>query len=265
MQKTYNENNLTMIEVPSGEGRHLSVKAMKTVKKFFSQYRQAWVLLYVFIYFPWFFWLERHVTIGTPFTNIHIAFDDLIPFCEYFVIPYFFWFFFVAGSVAFFLFRRPKSEFYRMTAFLFIGMTVCLAICTLFPNGQTMRPPVNPEKNMFSRWIVALYKTDTSTNVFPSIHVFASLGVNLAWWNSEISKRHRWIRPVSTITAISICLSTVFLKQHSVLDGLGAVVLTIVLYFLIYQWEFTREFFRPGTTKSRTRRPRRVYSFKRKM
>ena len=98
------------------EGRHLSVKAMKTVKNFFGRYRQAWVLLYVFIYFPWFFWLERHVTIGTPFTNIHIAFDDLIPFCEYFVIPYFFWFFFVAGSVAFFLFKRPKKEFYRLTS-----------------------------------------------------------------------------------------------------------------------------------------------------
>ena len=152
-----------------------------------------------------------------------------------------------------------------MTAFLFIGMTLCLAICTLFPNGQTMRPPVNPEKNIFSRWIVALYKTDTSTNVFPSIHVFASLGVNLAWWNSEISKKHRWIRPVSTIVTVSICLSTVFLKQHSVLDGLGAVVLSIALYFLIYQAELTREFFKSRAAKNRMRRSKRAYSFKRKM
>ena len=224
---------------------------METVKNFFGRYRQAWVLLYVFIYFPWFFWLERHVTIGTPFTNIHTAFDDLIPFCEYFIVPYLFWFFFVAGSVAFFLFRRPKKEFYRMTAFLFIGMTICLAI--------------NPEKNIFSKWIVTLYKTDTSTNVFPSIHVFASLGVNLAWWNSDISKKHRWIRPLSTVTAVSICLSTVFLKQHSVLDGLGAIVLSIVLYFLIYQSEITREFFKSRAARNRAHRPRRMYSFKRKL
>ena len=236
---------------------------MKTVKNFFGQYRQAWVLLYVFIYFPWFFWLEQHVTIGTSFTNIHIAIDDLIPFCEYFIVPYLFWFFFVAGTVAFFLFRRPKQEFYRMTAFLFIGMSICLAICTLFPNGQTMRPPVNPEKNIFSRLIVILYKSDTSTNVFPSIHVFASLGVNLAWWNSEISREHKWIRPVSTMIAISICLSTVFLKQHSVLDGLGAIVLSIVLYFLIYQSELTREYFRSGISKWRTKN-RRAYGYKRK-
>ncbi len=234
---------------------------MNTIKRFFGKYRQAWVLCYVFIYFPWFFWLEKHITIGTRFTNIHITFDDLIPFCEYFIVPYLFWFFFVAGSVAFFLFWRPKKEFYRMTAFLFIGMTICLAICTLFPNGQTMRPPVNPEKNIFSKLIVMLYKTDTSTNVFPSIHVFASLGVNLAWWNSDISRKHRWIRPLSTLITVSICLSTVFLKQHSILDGLGAIVLAIALYFFIYQHELLKE--SSKATKARSRRL--LYGYKHKL
>ena len=235
---------------------------MKKIKAFFRKYRQCWVLLYVFIYFPWFFWLERHVTAETAFTNIHIAFDDLIPFCEYFVIPYLFWFAFVAGTVAYFLFKRPKKEFYRLTSFLFIGMTVCLAICTLFPNGQTMRPPVNPEKNVFSWIIVKLYQTDTSTNVFPSIHVFASLGVNLAWWNCPLSGEHRWIRPVSTLLTIAICLSTVFLKQHSVLDGLAAVVLSIVLYFFIYQPEMTKA--SAKAAKERTK-SKKLYEYKNKL
>ena len=233
------------------------------MKNFLYKYRQAWVLLYVFIYFPWFFWLEKHVTVGTSFTNIHIAFDDLIPFCEYFIVPYLFWFLYVAGTVVFFLFRRPKKEFYRMTGLLFIGMTICLAICTLFPNGQTMRPPVNPEKNIFSKLIVELYKTDTSTNVFPSIHVFASLGVNLAWWNSGISSKQRWIRPVSAVIAVSICLSTVFLKQHSVVDGLGAIVLTIVLYFFVYQWEMVKASVRTARERAKSKR-RRLYGYKSK-
>ncbi len=232
---------------------------MKAIKNFFRKYPQCWVLLYIFIYFPWFFWLERRVTIGTPFTNIHIAFDDMIPFCEYFIVPYLFWFLYVAASVAWFLFKRPKKEFYRMTAFLFIGMTICLAICTLFPNGQTMRPPVNPEKNLFSWLIVALYKTDTSTNVFPSIHVFASLGVNLAWWNSPVSLEHKWIRPVSTVMAVSICLSTVFLKQHSVLDGLGAIVLAIVLYFFIYQPEMTKASAKAAKERAKTKKAKQLF------
>lgn len=242
--------------LPLTGGRRYCVKA---IKGFFKKYPQCWVLLYVFIYFPWFLWLEHHVTIGTPFTNIHIALDDRIPFCEYFIVPYLLWFLYVAGSVAYFLFKRPKKEFYRMTAFLFIGMTICLAICTLFPNGQTMRPPVNPEKNIFSKLIVVLYKTDTSTNVFPSIHVFASLGVNLAWWSSAVSDDHKWIRPVSAVIAVSICLSTVFLKQHSVVDGLGAIVLTIVLYFFVYQPEFLKASVKAARVRSKNRKAKKLF------
>ena len=49
-------------------------------------YSHAWVLLYAFIYFPWFTYLERHVT--DNYFVIHSIFDDYIPFCEYFIIPY---------------------------------------------------------------------------------------------------------------------------------------------------------------------------------
>ena len=53
-------------------------------------YSHAWVLLYAFIYFPWFTYLERHVT--DNYFVIHSIFDDYIPFCEYFIIPYLLWF-----------------------------------------------------------------------------------------------------------------------------------------------------------------------------
>ena len=117
-----------------------------------------------------------------------------------------------------------------MTGLLFTGMTICLTICTLFPNGQTMRPPVNPDKNIFSWLIVALYKTDTSTNVFPSIHVFASLGVNLAWLELPCFSETQWIPPgINADSCFHLSVHRI-LKQHSVLDGLAAIVLTIVLY-----------------------------------
>ena len=44
---------------------------------------------YIFIYLPWFFYLEKKITMETP--NLHIinnAIDDMIPFCVYFIIPY---------------------------------------------------------------------------------------------------------------------------------------------------------------------------------
>lgn len=56
----------------------------QNLKAFFQKYKHAWVLLYVFIYFPWFTYLEKHVT--SNFNVIHTALDDKIPFIEFFIV-----------------------------------------------------------------------------------------------------------------------------------------------------------------------------------
>ena len=86
------------------------------MKQILQKYRHAWVLLYVFLYIPWFFYLERTVT--SHYHIIHVALDDYIPFNEYFIIPYLFWFLYVAGTVMYFFFK-DKHDFYRLCAFLF--------------------------------------------------------------------------------------------------------------------------------------------------
>ena len=56
------------------------------MKDFVKKYGHAWAFLYALIYMPWFMWLEKTVT--TDYHVIHVALDDKIPFCEYFIIPY---------------------------------------------------------------------------------------------------------------------------------------------------------------------------------
>lgn len=87
--------------------------------------------------------------------------------------------------------------------------------------------------------VAILYGTDTSTNVCPSIHVFNSIGVHIAILKNEQLHKKKWIVVCSTILAISICLATVFLKQHSVVDGICGVLLAILMYVLVYviKWE----------------------------
>ena len=164
---------------------------------------------------------------------MHVSLDNYIPFNEYFIIPYFLWFFYVAGAILYFFFTDTKS-YYRLCAFLFIGMTISLAVCTVFPNGTAFRPAINPEKNIFSWLVFHLYRTDTCTNVFPSIHVFNSIGVHLAVMHSERLKNISWVKIGSFILMFSICLSTVFLKQHSVLDGLASIAMAYCLYGFTY-------------------------------
>lgn len=202
-------------------------KAKKLIKK----YRHAWVLLYGLIYMPWFCYLEKHVKHN--YYLIHSPLDDYIPFVEYFIVPYLLWFLFIATTTAYFFFTDRKG-FYRLCAFMFSGMTVFLIVCTVFPNGLELRPEVFPRDNIFTDIVKYLYKTDTPTNVLPSIHVFNSLAASFAIAHSKALKKKKWVQPAAYILTILIILSTMFLKQHSVTDVFAAMVMAGVMYFFVY-------------------------------
>ena len=68
---------------------------MKKYQTFLKEYPHAWTILYFVVYLSWFFWLEGRANL--PYHVIHFPLDDLIPFCEYFVIPYFLWFVYIAA------------------------------------------------------------------------------------------------------------------------------------------------------------------------
>lgn len=201
------------------------------MKNFIKKYKHAWILSYGLIYLPWFIYLEKTVT--TNYHVMHVALDDYIPFNEYFIVPYLLWFLYVAGAIGYFFFTS-KEDFYRLCTFLFTGMTISLIICTFFHNGTDFRPVVDPEKNIFTKVVAMIYSTDTCTNVFPSIHVYNSIGTHIAIYKSETLRKYRWLQIGSFILMISICLATVFLKQHSIVDGIGSVVMAVVMYSMVY-------------------------------
>lgn len=201
------------------------------LKELLKKYGHIWILGYGFIYLPWFTHLEKTVT--SNYHIMHSSLDDMIPFNEYFVIPYLLWFAYVTAAIAY-LFFKNKEEYYRLCAFLFTGMTLSLLICTLFPNGTDLRTAVNPDKNLCSRLVYMLHQADTNTNVFPSIHVYNSIGTHIAVMKSESLKRHKVIRILSGILMAAICMATVSLKQHSVLDVAGAILLSAAIYPLVY-------------------------------
>lgn len=210
----------------------------KMVNEFIAKYKHGLLLLYFLIYLPWFGYLEENVT--THFHVIHVALDDKIPFCEYFIIPYMLWFAYVASGIAYFFFKN-KSEYYKLCAFLFTGMTIFLVISTVYPNGHYLRPTTFERDNIFVHVVQWLYSTDTPTNLFPSIHVYNSLGINMAVWHSENFKKNKPVRYGSAILCISIILSTMFLKQHSVFDVVTGIVLAAFMFSLVYARSWANE------------------------
>lgn len=213
----------------------MGVFIVKKLKTFYENYRHAIpLIIYGIIYMTWFCHLEKTVT--KQYTVIHMAMDDYIPFCEFFIIPYFLWFVYVAAVVMFFFFK-DKTDYYKTCIFLFTGMTIFLIISTLWPNGHHLRPYVMPRDNIFSHMVQALYRTDTPTNLWPSIHVYNSLGAHIAIAKSKQFENKKGIKVASFILSVSIILSTMFLKQHSLFDVLTAFVLAGIMYIVVYRYD----------------------------
>ncbi len=206
-------------------------------KQFFKKYNHALVFLYGLIYMPWFLYLENHVT--ADYYLIHSPLDDYIPFIEYFVVPYLLWFLFITVG-SFYLFFTDKREFLRMAAFLIAGMTAFLVICTVFPNGLHLRPEEFPRDNIFTDMVRYVYRTDTPTNVLPSMHVFNSLGLCIGLTRSDSVKKHPFACACIYSLTVLIILSTMFLKQHSVTDVIAGLVLAGILYQAVYAYEDRR-------------------------
>lgn len=216
-------------------------KIMKTYHKnlqfhpIYQKYKHAIpLLIYGIIYMTWFVWLEKNVS--SHYTLIHVTLDDYIPFCELFVIPYFLWFAYVS-LVVLWLFFKDKDDYYRTCVFLFTGMTIFLIVSTLFPNGHHLRPAAMPRNNIFTLLVDCLYRTDTPTNLWPSIHVYNSLGAHFAIVRNKQLSKIRWVRNGSLILSISIILSTMFIKQHSAFDVITAFVMAAVMYGITYKYD----------------------------
>ena len=196
-----------------------------------EQFRHLKLLLYWPIFGLLFWYAERGVEVD-HYYPMHCWLDDYIPFNEWFLIPYLFWFAFMVGMHLYTLWHDVPA-FRRMMYFIILTYSVSLVIFFLFPNCQQLRPAVFERDNVLTRFLAEFYAFDTSTNVCPSLHVVGSLAAMFAAWDTPRFSSWPW-RLAFGVTAALISVSTVFLKQHSVLDILAALVVCAAAYVMIY-------------------------------
>ena len=199
------------------------------MRSWFSRHPIWFMAFYLVFYLSVFHWLEANITV--PEVWVHCRLDDLIPFCKYAVIPYFAWFVWIPFTLFYLLWKAPRADFWRLCLPLFAGMTIALAVYVVVPNGLDLRPYRVYGSDFFARTVRQLYATDTATNVCPSIHVFNSVTLMMAYYRSRIfdEPRHRWMRPAAAVLCVSIIASTVLLKQHSCIDVVLGILLALVL------------------------------------
>lgn len=184
------------------------------------------------------FWLAETGFSGHGFyenyTPIYCPLDDMIPFCEIFVIPYYIWFAFIVGMLLYTM-LFDAAAFRKMMWIVILTYTATIIIYYIFPNCQELRPDLESlgRDNIFIDIARNLYDFDTNTNVCPSIHVLGSMAVFMPSWNTK-HMTSWWCRTIMFILNILICFSTVFLKQHSIIDVFASFALCAIVYPIIF-------------------------------
>ena len=162
---------------------------------------------------------------------IHSRLDDLIPFCEYFVVFYVSWFGLIVISLARTLFFDVK-RFRQLQIYIMITQAAAMLVYILYPNRQDLRPEVFPRENLFTAILGFIYRFDTPTGVFPSLHAAYSIAIlSVGLRDDSLSKP---VKVLLTLLVVLICASVCFVKQHSVLDVFAALPVCLLGEWLIF-------------------------------
>lgn len=205
-------------------------------KKIFSIFKEnrllKFMLFYGIFYLLGFFWLEsREVELNMVYSK----WDSVIPFCEYFVIPYFSWFVYIAITLIYFLFYcKDYQESKKFVVSFCVGMSIFLLVSYIYPNGHNLRPELTGD-SIFIKIMRFLHWIDTPTNVLPSMHVYVTVACSAALLRQEFLHGRKGIKMCIGVWSILIILSTLFLKQHSVVDVICALLLNGLCYVGIYK------------------------------
>ena len=88
--------------------------------------------------------------------------------------------------------------------------------------------------------LVELYQMDAAVNLFPSIHCMDSWFCVVVLRN--IRKVPGWYMTITWIWAAAICASTLFTKQHGILDVAAGIALAELSYICVIRWKKTARF-----------------------
>ena len=183
------------------------------------------LLMSGWVFYLLFFYITERVIKPAHYHEIHCGLDDLIPFNELFLIFYASWYLLVGGAVIFYLLYDARI-FRHLQIFLIITQITGIITYIVYPSIQHLRPETFERDNFLTRATAYLYSIDTNTGVFPSMHVAFALAVLSA------AVRDRYLTKLQklgiAIWVILISASVCFVKQHSFMDVISALIVCVL-------------------------------------
>ena len=176
---------------------------------------------------PCYVFIGQHAAIGT-FGRVHapeLSWDRALPLQPTWGLVY--------GALYMFLIVLPvfvvrEEEHVRRTFWAYLAVWVAAYACFVLYPTAAPRPAEVPGDGYAIWGLRFLYDADPPYNCFPSLHVAHSFVSALT-----CSRVNRRVGYVALISASLVAVSTLFTKQHYVLDVIAGIVLAVGAYALI--------------------------------
>ncbi len=208
------------------------------------QFRHLLLLGGWIVYFSLYFLTENLIPAEICYP-VHCWIDDVIPFNEWFIIPYFGWYFLVVYSLGYFLLYNV-DQFKNLQIYIMITQGLAMVCYILFPTRQDLRPEYFERDNVLTWLVSILYAGDTNTGVCPSLHVAYSLGIASTWLKEK--GKHWAHQTFIVVFVIFVCLSTMFLKQHSAVDFFAALPVCLIAEVAVFGKKYWLKKIKRGKT-----------------
>jgi membrane-associated phospholipid phosphatase len=159
--------------------------------------------------------------------DLSLPIDSMIPFLPWTMSIYLICFGFWAVNYILAV-RFDHAQARRFVLAHCIGETVCLLCFTLLP--VTMERPVPDVTTFFGALCDLVYRMDPADNLLPSLHCYVSW---LCWIGVRSNKKiWGWYKWFSLVFAIAVCISTLTVKQHLIVDVIAGVLVAEASYSL---------------------------------
>ncbi len=191
---------------------------------FFSKYEREIVTLRVFIIWMVLYFSTNYLSQFRNYTTLELPIDRLIPFVPFFVI------FYIASVFVTFVpyFVVKKIEDYRKVTKLYLFIIIVSCIIYLIIPVKATRPEFIPT-NIFGSLVAFIYAKILPYNLFPSLHVSLNLTATLV-----SLKYKRILGYVLVPITLGIMISTLFIKQHYLVDLIAAIIISFVFYYYFF-------------------------------
>lgn len=196
---------------------------------------RVWVI--GFSVFSTLFFIAQRLPVS--YSVVHSNWDDAIPFLPAFVIPYVLWYLYVLIGISYSAVKFPEKN-RPFQIYFFSGVFLAVLGFFLFPNCIDFRPSAQGD-GFFIFLCRIIFSNDLPRNVFPSLHCYEAVAVHLFLFRRTPLKKAILPRVLSAVLVVLICASTVFIKQHSILDVFAGVGLALLFFVILVLWGNRKE------------------------